>query len=778
MDPVIEINGSIINAVPAVHYRALFARQVNYLCSCEETRPDAVAVELGPHMTREIAVWMKELGIGNKKGVILPCMLGILVRNRLIHPDFRETAFRLQEHYGKPLHEISPVLQKQLLHFSEKYLIGLSSTDSIIEAVRCAVELGIPVFGVDMDEFSVKPGEHYLIEDPDISTFNLGNYVSKNEKIASGFRDPYIDGRREYVMAARLKFISAKHKRVLYTGGLAHWESIKGLLKDSAVRPSDILIPEESPDFTRVIVHPKTALTFMDIYPILTTIYEQNRHNPLIKGKYIIQLPGNNRIYRDIFCETCKKYFSNSKAGLPAGKSGNEIQRITDFERLVANMQMIQQHNAPSVADMLRCAQSMMHSAFSALLTSQLMDIGRSWASPEQFPGLPLVAKMRNEPDEGFNQISIDLFQLIGGSNYKKDKEQPYINRSGKFTLEYHHSNPVPEHLFRSWIWEGEPEGPQEQRSYFDWVWPPCESLLFGSAYEASRMAVTRSNKSVSAPFEGSLYNGLDIKATIRSAIKGEKKIYIRKPSSSKETFSPDGKKPEPTVFIFDESRTDIKSTWSLLIAGTNIRSHIKDKSKYDEVTGKYGNCFVSSISRVCFQEAPAHFKRFVDSYSILEGITAFGSPCINARQGAQWVEDNDFKCGPVLDYTSIGALIEYYGKHHKMDISESDWKTALILFALPFARERVVVVAPVNFKITDKPKSEAKRRNVSIDLLPLNYFPVNRIAEMRQRIMVRAKDSDGFAFPPDVEKALGQKSDKYMELLPLYMQQQLGKTF
>ena len=777
MDPVIEINGSTINAVPAVHYRALFAREVNYLCSCEETRPDAVAVELGPHMTREIVSWMKELGVGNKKASILPCMLGILVRNRLIHPDFRDTALRLQEHYGKPLREISPVLQKQLLCFSDKYLIGLSSTDSIIEAIRCAVELGIPIFGVDMDEFSIKPGEHHLIEDPDISAFNLGNYVSKNEKIASGFRDPYIDGRREYVMAARLKFISANHKRVLFTGGLAHWEMIKRLLADNAVRPSDILIPEECPDFMRVIVHPKTAVSIMDIYPILTTIYEQNRQNPLIKGKNPIPLPGNYRVYRDIFCQTYKKYFRDCKAGLPAGKAGNEIQRIADFGRLVTNIQMIQQHNAPTMADILRCAQAMMHAAFSALLTSHLMDIGRSWASPEQFPGLPLVSRMRNESDEGYNQVSIDLFQLIGGSKHKKYREQPPVKRSESFTVNYQNGNPVPEHLFRSWHWEEEPEGPQEQRSYFDWVWPPCESLLFGSAYEASRMAVTRSKKSVSAPFEGSLYNGLDIKATIRSAIKGEKKIYVRKTSSSKETFSPDGKKPEPTIFIFEESPTDIKSTWSLLIAGTNIRSHVKDKSRYDEVTGKYGSCFVSSISRVCFQEAPAHIKRFVDSYSILEGITAFGSPCINARQGAQWVEDNDFQSCPVLDYTSISALIEYYGKHHKMDISESDWKTALILFAIPFARERVVVIAPGNFKLTDRPKSEAKRRNVSIDLLPLNYFPVNRIAEMRQRIMVRAKDSDGFAFPPDVEKALGQKSDKYMELLPPYMQQQLTKT-
>jgi hypothetical protein len=110
------------------------------------------------------------------------------------------------------------------------------------------------------------------------------------------------------------------------------------------------------------------------------------------------------------------------------------------------------------------------------------------------------------------------------------------------------------------------------------------------------------------------------------------------------------------------------------------------------------------------------------------------------------------------------------------MEISVSDWKTALIRFALPYAKERVIVIAPRNFKLPGKLYSEARSRNISIDLLPLNYFPVDRIAEMRQRVMVRAKDTDGIDFPPEVEKALGQKSGKYFELLPPYMQQQLLK--
>jgi hypothetical protein len=47
----------------------------------------------------------------------------------------------------------------------------------------------------------------------------------------------------------------------------------------------------------------------------------------------------------------------------------------------------------------------------------------------------------------------------------------------------------------------------------------------------------------------------------------------------------------------------------------------------------------------------------------------------------------------------------------------------------------------------------------------------------MRNRITVRAMDSDGFTFSADIENALGQKADKYLELLPPYMRQQLSET-
>jgi hypothetical protein len=776
MSPVIEINESIIEAVPAVHYRSAFAREVNNLCSCDKTRPEAVAVELGPHLTNAITSWMKELGVSPLKETELPCMLGLLYKNKFVHPDYQETALGLQAHSGKPLNELSPELRRKLLNYSDKYLAGLSSTDSIFEAIRCSIELNIPVYGIDMDEFSARHGKTVLIEEPQGLDSGLSNYVVKYGRIASMCRDAYVDGRREYVMAARLKSLAGRHRRILFTCGLAHWEMIQILLKDPAVRPAEILITEGSINFTRVIVHPRMAVTFMDTYPVLTTIYEQNRHNPLNKSKDPFRIQKAGHIYQDILAKVYNKYFKEYKTVYKENKTNNNIQRIPDFEIFVSNMQIVNQHFAPSLTDLIDCARSMMSPDFCDLLTTHLMDIERPWASPGQFPNLPMVSRLPDNSEQKENKAPVDFFNLTESVKDLKHPKPSVRKRSGSFTLDYRNANPVPEYLLRMWNWEDEPVVPRGRESCYDWVWPPCEAILFGSAYEASKMAVTRSNEPVSAVFEGSLFDGLDIKATIRSATAGEKKIYIRKPSSTRKTFYPDGKKPEPTVFIFENTPTDIKSTWSLLIAGTNLRRYLKDKTGYDKIVAKYGGYFISSISRISYHAVPSEISRYVVSYSILEGITAFGSPCINAMQGAQWLEDNNFRACPVLTYTSIDTLIDYYKNQHNMEISETDWKTAMIRFAIPFAKERVVVVAPGNFKVSNKLHSEAGKRNVSIDQIPLSYFPAERIAEMKQRLIVRAKDNDGLTFPPEAEQALGQKADKYLELLPLYMQQQLKR--
>ncbi len=52
------------------------------------------------------------------------------------------------------------------------------------------------------------------------------------------------------------------------------------LMNDPDVKPADIMAPGVSYSFQRVIIHPKIAVSFMDVYPVLATIFEKLRINP------------------------------------------------------------------------------------------------------------------------------------------------------------------------------------------------------------------------------------------------------------------------------------------------------------------------------------------------------------------------------------------------------------------------------------------------------------------------------------------------------------------
>ena len=70
-----------------------FALAVHRICRDKESRPEAIAVELGPETVAYLVSWIKELTTDHKS---LPVMLGLLAKNHLIRPDDYDRAIRLQ----------------------------------------------------------------------------------------------------------------------------------------------------------------------------------------------------------------------------------------------------------------------------------------------------------------------------------------------------------------------------------------------------------------------------------------------------------------------------------------------------------------------------------------------------------------------------------------------------------------------------------------------------------------------------------------------------------
>ena len=264
---------------------------VNRACADAATRPAAIAVELDPAAAAAVAGWLGELGVAPGEAP-LPCMLGLARQNRRIHPRFKAAALRLQQTTGRQLHELAPDLLYRELGYAPVGLLCLSPTDSIIEAIRCALELKAPLYGIDLDDPAApaqRPARHQ--RDPLAARGDLAAYLRALGRQADQARDEHTDGRRELVMAARLKALLMRHDRVLFTGGLGHWASLCRLLADDGLAPARE-VPQDGPvGYQRVLVHPRQALAHMDLFPRLTAAYEAARQ-PVTRDRAPPRGPG------------------------------------------------------------------------------------------------------------------------------------------------------------------------------------------------------------------------------------------------------------------------------------------------------------------------------------------------------------------------------------------------------------------------------------------------------------------------------------------------------
>ena len=84
----------------------------------------------------------------------------------------------------------------------------------------------MPVFGVDLDDVADGAYRSVMVQHP-APYEDLAAYVLRNAGAASGERDEEVDARRELAMAARLKTLLERYRKVLFTGGLAHWLKIR-----------------------------------------------------------------------------------------------------------------------------------------------------------------------------------------------------------------------------------------------------------------------------------------------------------------------------------------------------------------------------------------------------------------------------------------------------------------------------------------------------------------------------------------------------------------------
>jgi hypothetical protein len=427
------------------------------------------------------------------------------------------------------------------------------------------------------------------------------------------------------------------------------------------------------------------------------------------------------------------------------------------------------------MATMLVSANAMMDDHFCRLLIQKLMEVSPDWASSKDFPGLPVMQQVsgtRSVNDGRFKNKRVRLESKNHDCSREDADEENNIYSS------------VPDNqniditdINDYWEWKWNKKGKYfRPREGNPWIWPPCESLIYGIAFKAAEISNTNQKRAhESFAFEGSLEGGINVKATIRSLISGERKIYVSKLASGQDQAILDGTNPDPFVLIFPETSDLSRAKWGFYTAGSELRSFVKDSKLFDRIRIEKGDVFVSSILVEEKIAPPKRIKLLVSEMSRTYGTVMFGNPCINSKQSAIWLESTSYKCCPILPDYGMHSILAYYSDHYNLEINLSDWKESLIRMAIPFAKKMVTIMASDSFCIPEHVKTEASNKRIHLNLVSYSNFSESQLDEARHRYSIRTLDRAGLIFPPETEVILGQTKDTYFEMLPYAMRKQVG---
>ena len=189
MNKIINIDSNILRyknilAIPSIHSRVYFSLAVRE--SVKEFKPDAIAIEHPESFNKSL----------------------------------REAVSRL------PL--ISLIIREI---DNEAVYIPIDPCDSIIEAVRLAIDEEIPFFTVDKDITSINSNSHYLMPDDYLlNKIGLEKFY-KEVKSKYSFFKTETDKEREIFMAYKLNELSKNYQKILFVVGMSHWENIANILK-------------------------------------------------------------------------------------------------------------------------------------------------------------------------------------------------------------------------------------------------------------------------------------------------------------------------------------------------------------------------------------------------------------------------------------------------------------------------------------------------------------------------------------------------------------------
>jgi len=758
-DGVIElrIGSAVLLAVPAVHYQAAFAQRVNQVCGEPAEQPDAIAVELGPLIAAAASQWLSELGVGPAQRTRVPCMLGLAKQNRLLRPSVRERAIELQRETGYELGDLAPRLLHEELGFSRLHVLMLSPTDSIVEALRCALELGIPVYGVDLDDTADGHYQRQMLPDPAGANQDPGGYLRAMVPMAAAAgADPEVDPRREYVMAARLKTLLARHQRLLFTGGLAHWARISHHLADPQL--PQVLLPHERPEqsqpgsIRRSIVHPSLAAHFMDAFPAIASVFERRRRHPRLDGIRPVRPIDPLPILHARLRRACRQQLAAAVASTSGKSIPAEQCSLNAFEQMLIGQTLLNMRRAPTLSVIDACARATLSPSLRGCLYAALTDF--LWLDAADYPDC-----LRLRPPSGAEGAPGQIVLCEDGWGPGQPQQASF--------------QPPPETPPRT-SYDTEPWQQQLAEDVlglgYRFCWRPWESLATALCCSAIAQTQGRQREACAERFAGQLLDGIAIKSTLRAYARGQDEIWVRgerpqkgRPSST----SPEG---FPVVWILEGGATD-SSRWSMFFEPIAwLEEYARDRQEFHR---RFAGSDTRLINHIAYGNDPERLQdRAAGRFECL-GLIVFSPVFAASRQSCRWLEATSGRHNPLVPMTrTVDTVVADLARSQGFTAEAMRWQDLLVAMSLPHAGSGMTLVAPPAFEPDATLLATASRRGKTIRRLPLSAFENSQIHRLgRLDSMPGWMDKrDGQAFYcAEAESLAGESTDRYLDLVPPY---------
>lgn len=389
--------------------------------------------------------------------------------------------------------------------------IPIDPCDSMIEAVRFAVAFELPFVCVDKDVDSFKQNSPYLMPDDHLlMSMSLERYYSEIIKRYSFFNQnkDEDDIKREKYIAGKLASISESYERVLYVGGLSHWEAVKSHL-DEGVLPQAESERESSVEIYNV--EKQSLKNVLGELPFITYVYWLHRTG---KEQEFDKL----KLIQRVFFESFKKY----KLDIP-------IPQKKGMMRYLRNLALLDKHATPDYIDILTAAKNFVNNEY-AIEVMESCEYYPYYKEDERYKNIRIDKDPQTSELEAFlkdKKIKLMNRQNVWKRANKKIsmKKRPAQKYDGEWNDVWKKSTNLLSHV---------PEDISMER-YMDYV----REMVINSISE-DRAHIER--------FTISVKDGIDMRETIRNYREG--KIYVR------EVPKVHGKV-GPVVMIFDESNFD-----------------------------------------------------------------------------------------------------------------------------------------------------------------------------------------------------------------------------